>query len=234
MADNSHDLLVLNERLQTYDYRSSILYFQVLARRFNSRLRFLLNGKGKFHLSDCFWSLENVKYGPDTCHCRNSLTNPEAFFENRMKYPEKYFPISDLRPIKLEYPFQDYKPLVLGEKDESLNDFYRYRVLDFENAHKWYDIYKTKTNALRFRLKVREMNVKDEIDAVYNSESKEWHLTDCMRSVAWELGHDTCFCHQAMSNPWKYLKTKYNYIDWQKIEKKKQTKIVPQNFKTIL
>lgn len=232
MPHSSYVLLTLKKQLQTYNYRTNILHFQVVARRFNSRLQFLLNSNEEFHLNDCIWSLKNAPCGPDTCHCHSVFGNPEVFIEDRMKYPEKSIPISNLHRIKLGNPNKDYRLLVL-EEDESLSDFYQYRVLDLENVSKWYEMYKAKRNALQFQVKVREMNIEEEIDAMYNVESKEWHLTDCIRSVKWDLGPDTCHCQSAMVNSWRYLKERYNYVDWKKIEEKKRMKRIPKNYKTI-
>lgn len=234
MAHSNDVLCSLKKQLQTYDYRTSILHFQAVACRFNSRLQVFLNSQGEFHLNDCIWSRNNAPCGPDTCHCHSAFDHPEAFIEGRMLYPEKFLPISNLHILKLGKPNRDYKLLDLSENDESLSDFYYYRVLDLENITKWYEMYKTKRNVLQFQVKVNEMNINEEIDVMYNSESKEWHLTDCIRSVKWDLGPDTCHCQKAMCNPWKYLEERYNYMDWEKIAEQKRMKKIPKNFKITL
>lgn len=230
MSENQ-ELLLLKSQLETYIYRTNILYFQSLASRYNSRSQFLLKGSA-FHLNDCVWSLNNATCGPDTCHCYLALESPDHYFDSRIQHPSKYMQISKLHLIRKRDLNKDYKPLNLNLEDEHLNDFYQYRVLDSENIHKWYEMYKKKTNVLQFQVKVRELNIASEIDAVFNFESKEWHLTDCIRSVAWDLGPDTCHCQKAVLNPWKYLKERYNYIDAKKTMDRINAKQTPVNFKS--
>lgn len=230
MSENQ-ELLLLKSQLQTYVYRTNILYFQSLSSRFNSRSQVLLKST-EFHLNDCIWSLNNAICGPDTCHCHWALECPDRYFEDHMKYPSKYMQISKLHLIRKGDLKKDYKPLVLNLEDEHLNDFYQYRVLDLENIHKWYEMYKKKTNVLQFQVKVRELDIEKEIDAIFNFESKEWHLTDCIRSVAWDLGPDTCHCQKAMINPWKYLEERYNYVDAKKTIERMNAKQIPVNFKS--
>lgn len=232
MSNNGPELRRLEEQLKTYSYRTRILYFQLLANRYNSRCRFLLNSRQEFHLNDCVWSLENATCGPDTCHCHLAISNPEEFLDDRMKNPNSYLEISKMHDVESQKLKKDPKPLVLGETDESLDDFYQYRVLDSENVYKWFEKYKSKTNALKFQVKVRETRKQDLIDAIYNSESGEWHLTDCSRCVDKNARPDTCHCHKAMIDPWKYLQETYNFVDVKAILGIKQK--IPKNYKTAL
>lgn len=227
MSDNNSELYDLRKQLQIHEYRTSILYFQSIAKRLNSRSQFLLNCKGEFHLNDCLWSFKNTPTGPDNCCCRSALCFPDRFFENKMMSHSKH--ISILRELKPKTSSTVYKPL--GKEDESLNDFYQFWVLDSENIYKWYEMYKSKLNVLKFQIKVRELKKKNFIDAIYNSESGEWHLTDCISCSKWDLGSDTCHCQLAMVNPWKYLKEVYNFIDWEQIIEEMRNEKVPVNFK---
>lgn len=216
MDSNNHELLKLRKRLEIYDFRTKILHFQTMAVRLNSRSRFVLTSKDEFHLNECFCSLEKYSIDNLPCRCRSALDFPDNFFEKRMMAHSKYV-LSVHRIKSINSSTQCYKRLDFKKGDESLTDFYQFRVLDFENIHKWYEMYKAKTNVLQFRVKVRELKKKHLIDAVYNAESGEWHLTDCMRSIKWDYGSDTCHCQSAMMNPWKYLKEVYHFVDWGKI-----------------
>lgn len=214
----SDKLVLLKKRLQTYSYRTDILYFQLVSRRMNSRLKFILNDRGEFHLNDCVWSMRGAVEGPDTCYCYKAIETPEEFFERRIKNPSKDAIIDNTTDFK-QSPLE-------ADKEENEKEFYVCRVLDSENVSKWYEEYKKITHALQFQVQVRELNKQNEIDAVYNTGSGEFHLTDCIRSVNCDLGPDTCHCAKAMQNPWKYLETTYHYIDLKKvIEVIKQHKI---------
>lgn len=204
-------LSLLNKRFLTLEYRMKILYFHVISYRMNGRLKFLLNERGSFHLNDCDWSRKNPVDGPDTCHCHIALDSPEEFLENRIRKRSK-FPLN--APADTLFLKQSQFE---ANEEENVQDFYFLRVLDFENASRWHEEYKKKTNALRFQIKVRELNKQHEIDAVFNSESKEFHLTDCIRSLKCHEGPDVCHCSKAMTNPWKYLKNTYHYLDLKKI-----------------
>lgn len=235
--DNNNELTFLKKQLQTHEYRTSILNFQITAYRFNSRCRFLLNDRNNFHLNNCIWSTKNAECGPDTCHCCFVLDSPETFFEQQIKNPTKYFSVSDFHPFNNNNNSntKDYKknskPYLVNEEEESLHDFYYYRVLDSQNILKWYEMYKKKSIALQFRIKMRELKKEHRIDAVYNIISQEWHLTDCERSIHWQSGPDTCHCHKAMLNPWKYLKQRYNFVDMQKVQNKFMTQTLPKYYK---
>lgn len=232
MSSESNELTLLKKQLQTHNYRTSILNFQITAFRFNSRLRFLLNDLNSFHLNNCIWSVKNAQCGPDTCHCCFVLDSPETFFEAQMNNPNKYFSISDFyENINTEDNKNDYKPYIGNEEEENLKDFYYYRVLDSRNIFMWYELYKKKAHALQFQIKVRELKKEDKIDAVYNVDSKEWHLTDCERSIQWDSGPDTCHCQKAMHNPWKYLKQKYNFINIPKLQNKYKNYKTPIYYK---
>lgn len=176
----------------------------------------MLNSKNEFHLNDCDHSLKDTSAASDTCRCHKVLDSPDTFFEDRTTCPPNYVQISKLHFNDTEKDKKFYKPLFQIDDDEDLKDFYQFRVLDSENICKWYEAYLKKTNVLQFQVKIRELNREDEIDVVYNLESKEWHLTDCIRSVSWNLGLDTCHCQKAMVDPLKYLKEKYNYVTLKK------------------
>lgn len=227
MSSESDELTLLKKQLRTHNYRTCILNFQVIAFRYNSRFRFLLNDQNCFHLNNCMWSVKNAQCGPDTCHCSFVLDSPETFFEAHINKPEKYYSISDLHKTNnTEDNQNDYKPYFANAEEESVKDFYYCRVLDSKNIMMWYELYKKKAHALQFQIKVRELKKENQIDAVYNVESKEWHLTDCERSIQWQSGPDTCHCQTAMKNPWKYLKQKYNFVDMSKfLDRLKNQKI---------
>lgn len=228
----TYELNELQKQLETYDFRTRILLFQSKAVRLNSRCRFLLTDKGEFHLNECFWSLKNATRGSQACHCRSKLDSPDSFFEKRMLARSNHVSILHLvKPRNSNAMY--YKPLDLCQ-DENLNDFYMFRVSDSENVFKWYEMYRVKTNILRFRVKVRELKKKDLIDAVYNTDSGEWHLTDCIKCVKWDNGPDTCHCQSAIMNPWKYLKDVYDFVDSEKLVEKIRNEKVPVNFKTSL
>lgn len=231
MSKESSELTLLKEKLKNHIYRTSILHFQVLSFRFNSRCKFLLNNRNYFHLNNCIWSRNDSKCGPDTCHC-NFFECSETYFEKQIKNTSNYISVSKLHDIyKLtEDNKHSYKPWD-GNEEESLKEFYEFRVLDSKNIFMWYEMYEKKTKALQFQIKVREMEKEHQIDAVYNVESKEWHLTDCIRSIKWKSGPDTCHCYPAMLNPWKYLKNKYNFIDIKKISDKMKLQEIPKYYK---
>lgn len=231
MSTESTELKLLNEKLSTLTYRTSILNFQIVAFRFNSRCQFLLNHLNNFHLNNCIWSKKDATCGPDTCHCCFVLDSPEAFFEKQIKNPSNFYSVSELDNINR--PTDDckhYKPLNLYE-EESLKDFYKFRVLDSKNIFRWYELYEKKTKALYFQIKIRELKMEHQIDAVYNLESNEWHLTDCIRSVKWKSGPDTCHCYQAMLDPKKYLKKRYHFIHIEKVFEKMKLQEIPQYYK---
>lgn len=215
----SDELTLLKERLQTHTFRTDILYFQLISYRMNSRIKFVLNDKN-FHLNDCVWSAKDSTVGPDTCHCVNAHHSPEKFFEVQINTPSKLSIIENSTDLKKVAPFQ-------ADKDENVNDFYFCRVLDSENICKWYEEYKKKKHFLEFQVQIRELNREKEIDAVFNPKSKEFHLTDCVRSVNGDLGPDTCPCAKAMMSPWKYLKDKYHYINLKKVIEKIKKKETP-------
>lgn len=225
------ELTLLKKQLETHNYRTSILKFQSLAYLFDSRCQFVLNSRNEFHLNNCMWSDKKARYGPDTCHCCFALESPETFFEKHMENPKKYFRVENFHDINdtLKVYKYVYKPYFTNE-EESLDDFYHHRVLDYNNIFKWYELYKKKANVLKFQIKVRELKKEQKIDAVYHRISEEWHLTDCKRSVQWRLGPDTCHCQKAMQNPWKYLKEKYNFVDVQKLVKKLKNEKTPPHF----
>lgn len=211
MANENIPLANLKKSLLSNQIRTKILYFELVSRRLNSRLHFILNEKGEFHLNIC------NPTGPDTCQCHKVLDAPDIFFEDCMNTPPNYcrnVPNSHLKKNAADENLS--KPLF--QLDEDVKDFYQFRVLDLENISKWYEAYEEKTNVLNFRVKVRELKIENEIDTVYNPESKEIHLTDCIRSVHCDLGSDTCHCRKAMMDPMKYLKLKYNFIE---VKKKK-------------
>lgn len=193
----------LKKTLQSYQFRTKILYFELVSRRLNSRLHFILNENGEFHLNIC---------DPDACRCRKVLDSPDLYFEDRIHAPPNYVHSSKVHFKETPNEKKIYKPL--DEEDDK--EFYQFRVLDSENLCTWYEAYQKKTNVLQFRVKVRELKIETEIDAAYNLESNEWHLTDCIRSACWNLGFDTCHCQKAMMDPGKYLKDKYNYIELKK------------------
>lgn len=231
MSNENTDLMLLKEKLQTCSYRTRILYFQVVAFRFNSRCKFVLNDRNSFHINNCIWSKNDAKCGPDTCHCSFALNSTKTFFENQMKNSSHYFSIFQLHNINIKEDYTaHYKPLNL-EKEENLKDFYLSRVLDSQNIFLWYEMYQKKTMALQFQIKVRELEKEHLIDAVYNVNSKEWHLTDCIRSVKWNMGVDTCHCFNAMEKPWKYLKNTYNFVDVQKMNEKMKLQKIPKYYK---
>lgn len=210
MDDTS--LADLKKKLQSYQFRTKILHFELVSHRLNSRLHFILNGKGEFHLNDC--------NPTSSCRCRKVLDSPEDFFEDRINSPPNYIHSSKLHFKETPNEKKFYKPLFQLDKDELDKDFYQFRVLDSENICTWYEAYQKKTNVLQFQVKVRDLKIESEIDIVYNLESKEWHLTDCIRSAYCDLGFDTCHCQKAIRDPMKYLKDKYNYIE---LKKKKTT-----------
>lgn len=231
MSNDNTDLILLKEKLQTCIYRTSLLYFQVVAFRFNSRCKFILNDRNHFHLNNCIWSRNDAECGPDTCHCGFALDSPETFFEKQMKNSSHFFSVSKLHNINTIEDCRDhYKPLNI-EKDESLKDFYQFRVSDSQNIFLWYEMYEKKTKALQFQIKVRELEKEHLIDAVYNVNSKEWHLTDCIRSVKWKMGPDTCHCSQAMLKPWNYLKNTYHFVNVQKLNEKMKLLKIPKYYK---
>lgn len=237
MSDEN-ELTRLKKQLLTHEYRTSILNFQVTAYRFNSRCQFLLNDQNNFHLNNCMWSAKDAECGPDTCHCCFVLDSPEAYFDRQVQNPRNYFLVADFHSLKINdnnHNIEDYKknskPYLANEEEESLQDFYYYRVLDSQNIFKWYEMYKKKAIALQFKIKVRELKKEHRIDAVYNAVSQEWHLTDCERSIHWQAGPDTCHCHKAMLNPWKYLKQRYNFVDLEKISNKFKSQILPKYYK---
>lgn len=224
----TYELIELRKRLETYDFRTKILLFQCTAVRLNSRCRFLLTDKGEFHLNECFWSLKNA-CGFHTCQCRSKLDSPDSFFEESiLAHTNNVSTLHLVKPRNSKAMY--YKPLDMCQ-DENLHDFYMFRVLDSENVFKWYEMYKVRTNVLRFRVKVRELKKQDLIDAVYNTDSEEWHLTDCIKCVKWDNGPDTCHCQSAMMNPWKYLEEVYNFVDGEKLVEKIRNEKVPVNFK---
>ena len=216
------DINALRIRLKIYKHRLKLLYFLLLSNRFNSRLRIRLNKRGEFHLNNCEWSVDDIILGPDTCHCYIAISNPDAYFENQTK---------DSSDISTLYPMdaKDFKMSIPFSKDESNCEFYFNRLLDFEGVPKWYEAYKSTVNPLNFQIKVRELKKEDEIDAIDNS---EWHLTDCLKCVDLNKGPATCHCQKAMENPWKYLKEKYSYIDFEKIANKIKKKKLPINYKS--
>lgn len=210
MDDNSLDNL--KKTLQSFQFRTKILYFELVARRLDSHLHFTLNDKEEFHLNDCDSDDSN------TCRCLKVLNSPDTFFDDRINSPPNFVQTSKLHFNEETPPNKEkvYKPL---DEDENDKEFYQFRVLDSENISTWYETYKKKTNVLQFRVKVRELKIEDELDVVYNLKSKEWHLTDCIRSVHWNFGFDTCHCQKAMMDPMKYLNDKYNYVEVKKKRK---------------
>lgn len=214
----SDELVLLKKRLQTHSYRTDILYFQLVSYRMNSRLKFVLNEKEEFHLNNCAWSVKGAVEGPDTCYCYKALNSPEDFFEIRIKNPSK-------DPIVCS-PIDSKRSSFEAYKEENVTDFYFCRVLDSKNLAKWYEEYKKIKHALQFQVQIREVNKQEKIDAVFNATSKEFHLTDCIRSVKCDMGPDTCHCAKAMMNPWKYLENTYKFINLKKVvEDIKQQKI---------
>lgn len=219
----SDELSLLNKSLQTHNYRTDILYFQLVSYRMNSRLKFLLNDRGRFHLNDCNWSVKNAVDGPDTCYCYIALDSPEHFLENQIKKHSK-FPIIDVDTThSKQTPYE-------ADKEENVKDFYFCRVVDFGNCSRWYEEYIKKKHALQFQIKVREINKEHEIDAVFNSESKEFHLTDCIRSSRCYDGPNVCHCSNAMKDPWKYLKNTYHYLNLKKIRETYLQRIKPVRY----
>lgn len=222
-----NEVASLKKQLQIHVYRTLILRFKVLCQRYNCRLRVLLNDRKEFHLNDCEWSWKNATLGPDTCSCSNAIRFPEEYFSFSVeKETPSNCPLSsDFYPIFRHY--KDYHP---EAEEESIDDFYLYRVSDFENVSKWYELYKAKHDALSFQVKIRELRRESEIDAIYNSRSKEWHLTDCERSVNWQLGAHVCHCRKAMMDPWKYLKGRYRYVNFEKFSQRVKEKKYPKNY----
>ena len=205
----------LKSELEIFLYRKQILYFELLSKRLNSRLRFIINDKSEFHLNNCVWSRDDAVEGPDTCHCSSALYSPNEFFDNQINCHSSYSKVSDPKNRKTH--------VYLKDKFLNNKDFYYRRVLDRQSILKWYEMYKNKVNIIQFRIKVRQLGKENEIDAFYNPNSKEWHLTDCIRSVECDKGPDTCFCQKAILDPLKYLKEKYNYVDV-------QNQITPVNY----
>ncbi|GFT56462.1 hypothetical protein NPIL_479941 [Nephila pilipes] len=72
-----------HRQLEVYRRRltrlAGIVKFIQLAQQFIVPTRVVLNRHG-YHLSDCVWSLDECKEGPDTCNCMSLFDAPEKYF----------------------------------------------------------------------------------------------------------------------------------------------------------
>ncbi|GFU13699.1 hypothetical protein NPIL_568461 [Nephila pilipes] len=72
-----------HRQLEVYRRRmtrlAGIVKFIQLAQQFIVPTRVVLNRNG-YHLSDCVWSLDECKEGPDTCNCLSLFDAPEKYF----------------------------------------------------------------------------------------------------------------------------------------------------------
>lgn len=216
------DLASLKAKYSIYCSRFDILRFEVTSCNLNSKLTFILNARNEVHLNNCIWSDDNAFNGPDTCHCHRALNSPENYLESIMNKPWNFVVLTKTK-------FKDLSPRAFTTEEED-KDFYMYRMNDRENIHKWYELYKKQKNAYEFKIKVRELEKENEIDALFNSESGEWHLTDCIRVKDNDQGPHVCHCQVAMMNPSEYLKNTYNLIDMKSISKYINDKKTPVNY----